>query len=180
MPSIAKPLPPLELLQELFYISETSPSGLRWRNPRANCLKFGDIAGTKHNKGYWQVTVTTDTKNRYYAHRVVLFIQTGKDPGNSQVDHIFGKDTPLSLRLATGSENKANSKKIKTKNGKECSSTFKGVSWDKTRRKWESKIQIKKKKSRLGYFTNEKEAAAAYNKAAIELFGEFAKLNVFE
>ncbi len=40
-------------------------------------------------------------------------------------------------------------------------------------------MQIKCEGSRktVGYFLNEKDAAAAYDKAAIELHGEFARLN---
>ena len=32
----------------------------------------------------------------------------------------------------------------------------------------------------MGYFDDEKEAAKAYNEAAVEHFEEFTKLNVFE
>jgi hypothetical protein len=32
----------------------------------------------------------------------------------------------------------------------------------------------------LGYFNNEKDAASIYNKNAIKLFGEFARLNVID
>ena len=62
----------------------------------------------------------------------------------------------------------------KTKN---CTSCFVGVSWYKTRKKWVVQILNKGKCYKLGYFDKELEAAAAYNKKAIELYGPNAKLN---
>lgn len=175
------PLPPLELLQELFEISLDSPSGLVWRNPRAYNIKPGQIAGhkSKHD-GYWKVGVKTDVLKAYPAHRIVYFLQTEKNPENLTVDHVFGKHDPLSLRLATVSENGGNRKQTKFYAGKKCSSKFKGVYWCKKSQKWKVNIQVKKKAMYLGLFIDEKEAAVAYNKAAIEHFGEFAKLNTFE
>lgn len=180
MTSIAKSLPPLELLQELLEISLESPSGLVWKNPRAYQLKPGQVAGTKTKKGYWRVGIRTKTYKQYMAHRIVYFLQSGKDPGAAQVDHIFGVHAPLDLRLATGSENQANSKKRKNIINKQCSSKFKGVSWSERKQKWCAQIQNQHKKMYLGVFTKETQAAAAYNKAATEYFGEFAKLNTFE
>ena len=174
-----KPLPPLELLQELFNISANSPSGLLWKNPRSRRVKPGQIAGTKHSKGYWQVKIQTDFIKQYKTHRIIYFMQTGKDPGLAQVDHIFGKQDPLHLRLATNSENQWNSEKIKIIRDKKCSSKFKGVSWQKKDQKWCARIQCQQEKIYLGYFVNEIEAAVAYNNAALEYFGEFAKLNIF-
>ena len=175
-----KPLPPLELLQELFEISPDSPSGLIWRSSRSNCIKVGQIAGRKNNKGYWDVRIKVDTSKLYKTHRIVYFMQTQKDPETAQVDHIFGKHDPLNLRLATNAENIANSKKIKAVMGKKCSSKFKGVCWNKENKKWQTKLMFQGQRIHLGYFVNETEAAVAYNKAATKYFGEFAKLNTFE
>lgn len=172
-----KTLPPLELLQELFEISETSPSGLRWKNPKSHKLKPGQVAGAKLDSGYWHVTVTTDAKRQYRTHRIIYFLQTGQDPGVYQIDHIFGKHDNLNLRLATASENSANTKKVQAIMGKKCSSRFKGVRLHKKSKKWEAKIKFQGKYIYLGHFENEKEAAAAYNSAAIEYFGKFAKIN---
>jgi hypothetical protein len=180
MTSIAKPLPPLELLQELFEISADSPSGLIWKISRSPNVKPGQVAGAKLTSGYWHVTVTTDTKKQYRNHRIIYFLQTGKDPGTSQIDHIFGKHDNLNLRLATSSENSANVKKIETFMGKKCSSQFKGVRWHKKNKKWEAKLRFQGKYIYLGHFKNETGAALAYNKAAVEYFGEFAKINEVE
>ena len=171
------PLPPLELLQELFVISSDSPSGLRWKSPRANRVRVNGIVGAKTPKGYWDVRITTDKSRCYKAHRIVYFLQTERDPGVLQVDHVNGTSDPLTLRLALHGENRANSKKQQLINGKKCSSIYKGVSWNKQRCKWEASINFQGKKFHLGYFINEIETAKAYNKAAIESFGEFALLN---
>jgi len=171
------PLPSLELLQELFVISFDSPSGLRWKSPKARNVKGNYVAGSKRADGYWYVGVTTNKQKRYLAHRIVYFLQTKQDPDLYQVDHVNGTSDPLTLRLAIYVENQANSKKRPSVNGQKCSSMYKGVTWDKQAKKWRAGIGFKGKKLYLGIFTNEKEAAAAYNKAAIKFFGEFANLN---
>ena len=165
----------MELLKELFYVSETSPSGLRWKNPKARWLKPGDVAGSLHSTGYWDVKITTDKPRIYRAHRIVYFLQTGENPGLLQVDHINGLSEPLTLRLATKNENLWNKSPQKNSNSK-----YKGVSWDEQYKKWRVTITKNKKRTYIGRFTTEEEAAAAYNKAALEHHGEFAKLNKIE
>jgi len=175
MPSIAKPLPPLEFLQELFYVSETSPSGLRWKNPRSKKIKSGDVAGSKNSNGYWNLNIKTDKVRYYKVHRIVFYLKTSQDPGIKYVDHINGVTDPLNLRLATHSENHYN-----RGNRSNSKSIYKGVCWDKTCCKWYARIFKDKKRIHLGYFNNEKDAASIYNKTAIKLFGEFARLNVID
>ena len=79
------------------------------------------------------------------------------------------------LRLATSQENNRNIGK-RTDN---CSSIYKGVSFSKNNKKnpWRAGIRIGKKCIHLGYFNNEKDAAEAYDKKALELFKDFAYLN---
>jgi hypothetical protein len=49
-----------------------------------------------------------------------------------------------------------------------------GVSWDKGHNKWRACIKISGRQKRLGDFNTAEAASEAYNKAAEELFGEFA------
>lgn len=77
------------------------------------------------------------------------------------------------LREATRSQNGAN-QKLRITN----TSGYKGVCWSKLGKKWVARICINYKIISLGYFINIKDAARAYNKAALKYFGEFAVLNI--
>lgn len=82
-------------------------------------------------------------------------------------------DRRSNLRRCSRSQNQYNRGKIVTK----TSSRFKGVCFDKRRKKWESYIWVEKQRRFLGYFIKEIDAALAYNQAAQEAHGEFARLN---
>ena len=62
----------------------------------------------------------------------------------------------------------------KKKGRKRTTSMYKGV-WKETA--WRAGIKHDAKTIHLGSFKTEEEAARAYNEKALELFGEFAKLN---
>ena len=77
-------LPDLATLNERFEIDPSCPSGLRWKiNPRGPAYK-GDPTGRPTKQGYYQVFVNG---TRYYSHRLVWKMTTGKDP-NNVIDHI--------------------------------------------------------------------------------------------
>ena len=76
------------------------------------------------------------------------------------------------LRFCTHTENSRNS--ISNKG----LSKYKGVSWAKAAKKWRAGIKVNNRGIYLGYYTNENEAAKAYNEAAIKYHGEFARLNI--
>jgi hypothetical protein len=92
-----------------------------------------------------------------------------------QVDHI-SRDTldnrKSNLRHATKAQNGIN--RGANKNN---TSGFKGVSWNKSKNKWDSQIAISGKHVLIGRFTKPEEAARAYDEAALKYFGEFAYLN---
>ncbi|MHC4666175.1 MAG: AP2 domain-containing protein [Planctomycetota bacterium] len=56
-------------------------------------------------------------------------------------------------------------------------SKYKGVSWYTREKRWVVKIHADGKTHTLGYFTDEIEAAKAYDKAAKIYHGDFAALN---
>jgi len=101
-------------------------------------------------------------------HRVITCAQKGFD-----VDHI-NKNTldnsKANMRVCSRSENGRN-------RGKQIDNTsgYKGV--DSKNGKWRARIGHLGKKKFLGFFDNILDAAAAYDKAAIELHGSYARHN---
>ena len=104
-------------------------------------------------------------------HQLILPVSEGKE-----VDHKNGNgldNRKDNLREATPTQNSQNSKKQNNKSH----SQYKGVFWAKDRNKWRAGISFNEKYTILGTFTDEIEAAKAYDKKAKELHGEFARLN---
>lgn len=102
-------------------------------------------------------------------------------PKNMVVDHINGNtldNRKQNLRICTKLQNQYNQKKHKGKSH----SKYKGVTFRKELKSkpWEAFIYKDRKSKRLGYFITEKEAALAYNEAAIKCYGQFSKLNEIE
>lgn len=94
--------------------------------------------------------------------------------GFPRVDHENGHgwdNRKLNLRDATSSQNAANS------GSRGGSSQFKGVSWDKVNKRWLVQIKVNRNARNLGRFHDEVEAAQAYDAAAREAWGPFARLN---
>jgi len=56
-------------------------------------------------------------------------------------------------------------------------SIYKGVCWDKRTQTWRVAIGKHGKTHNFGRYTSEVAAAKIYDKKAIELFGEFARIN---
>jgi hypothetical protein len=105
-----------------------------------------------------------------YMHRYIM-----RAPPHLTVDHRDKNtlnNTRSNLRLADKRQQSANSKKYTG-----CYSKYKGVSKMTRSPKWWAYIRVDGKTKHLGLFVSEKDAARAYNKAAIEGFGEFATLN---
>jgi AP2 domain len=134
------------------------------------------------NKFYWRAckrpttvhAVTNIEGKHIYMHNLILI------NNNPQLtpDHINnnGLDNQReNLRLATRTQQIAN-RRINRNN----ISRFKGISWDRKKNSWVARLMCKGVYKFLGYFNTKEEAAHAYNKAAFEAFGGFAKLNEFK
>jgi len=96
--------------------------------------------------------------------------------GRDMVDHEDCNglnNTEENLRWATHSQNLGNQRK----RAKKTSSRFKGVTWQKASGKWQASVQYHGKRFYVGWFESEQDAARAYNKKAIEVFGEYARIN---
>ncbi len=96
-------------------------------------------------------------------------------PIDSQVDHINGNtldNRKSNLRICTPSQNCMNRNKKKNSH-----SSYKGVHQRCDNGRWRAHIAFNKKRTWIGHFNSEIEAAIAYNEAAKKYHGEFAKLN---
>lgn len=101
--------------------------------------------------------------------------------GVKWVDHINGNgldNRRSNLRKATRSQNHANSRKWGSGNNRRTTSRYKGVMWDKREGRWRAAITVQGRRVHLGYHASELSAARAYDKAAVEHFGEFASVNL--
>ena len=95
--------------------------------------------------------------------------------GKVDMDHKDGNglnNQRSNLRVATRSQQVANGSLRNTN-----TSGFKGVSWHKQVNLWRAYIVVGAKQKHLGCYTSKEEAAKAYDVAALQIFGEFAKLN---
>ena len=105
-----------------------------------------------------------------YLHREILKAKKGQF-----IDHINNDsldNRKQNLRFCSKKENCRN-RLITTKN----TSGYKGVVWHTIAKKWIASIKVNQKYIYLGLFIDKKQAAKAYNNAAIKYFGEFCKLN---
>lgn len=96
-------------------------------------------------------------------------------PSGMETDHINGDpldNRKSNLRICTTAENQRNRGK-QTNNA----SGFKGVIWSDTQKEWVAHIKVDRKKIYLGHFQTAEDAARAYDRAALERHGEFAKTN---
>lgn len=102
-------------------------------------------------------------------HRIVM-----NCPQGLEVDHLNGDkldNRKSNLRICTHQQNTQN-RKIQTNSG-----GYKGVYFYKNKPNWKKRYLAHIKQKNLGCYATALEAARVYNKAALEIFGEFARLN---
>lgn len=172
-------VPPDDILaairQRLAYCPVTGRLTWKARPERkwgAVTVRAGDEAGSPAKGGYAAVRV--GGRANLASHRIAWFLHHGHWP-LQYIDHVNGDrlDNRIeNLRLATKSQNAANSKRQSNN-----TSGIKGVSYNAERSCWQAGICLNKKRKHLGRFSTKEAAAQAYASAAQRLFGEFAKLD---
>jgi hypothetical protein len=121
------------------------------------------------NNGYFYSASSIDKKITLM-HRYIMNI-SDKNIHIDHKNHNTLDNRKENLRACSRSQNLANQG---IKEGKR----FKGVYTEKGRDTYRANISYHGKSFMIGRFDTEEEAAIAYNKKALELFGEFSVLNV--
>lgn len=162
-----KPAPSVKLLKTL-YNYDPSSGHFTYKAPVRNAV-VGARAGWVNDQGYLIIHID---QVRYRAHRVAWLYVHGEWP-HDEMDHINGNrldNRICNLRVVSGSENMGNSKPHA-----DSRTGFKGVHYDKNKRKWGAQICHKGKRIFLGRHSTPELAHKAYKAKATELFGEFAR-----
>lgn len=131
-------------------------------------------------------------RKHIHLHRQIMELALGRSlqPGE-EVDHRDGNtlnNRRENLRVATRQQQLWNATKRNSRGRRATRSPYKGVVFrrpgrlgDPPRRKpWNAMIRLNGKAVSLGYYATDAEAALAYNRAAAQHFGEFARLNDVE
>lgn len=134
-----------------------------------NSCRKGKLAGELKQNGYIFISVDCE---RHRAHRLAWLYMTG-EWATQQIDHrstIRSDNRWENLRLATNTQQQGNRRRSKNNR-----SGFKGVFWNTQCQKWHARISPDRKQIHLGYFKDVKKAAAAYEKAAMAYFKDYAR-----
>ena len=132
------------------------------------CGRTGELVrqlGYKMKKGYRSIHIAK--KNRY-VHRLIAAAFVHNPEGLPQVDHINGDKSDNRASNLRWSNNQQNHKGFLRKHP-DSSSRWRGVFFDKKDHVWCAQITQNGKSCHIGRYTNEDDAARAYDKKAIEL-----------
>jgi len=123
------------------------------------------MKGSVNSLGYYRVKLSKNKKKKLFNVHVLMakafFNHIPNGNKGLVVDHIDNNKLNNKLDNLQLISNRENSSKDK-RNG---TSKYIGVSWKSKEKKWVAQIQIKGKETYLGRFTNEEEAAEAYQVA---------------
>lgn len=166
-----KSRPSINRLRELLSYDAGRLYWIKRPDPMAVRAVVGQEAGRSAAGSYNDIQIDGC---RMKAHHIVWAMHHGEYPALF-IDHINGNkaDNRIeNLRLATAHDNAANKASATG-----STSAYLGVSFKAARKAWVAQISKLGKKIHLGLFDSEIAAAQAYNEAAIQLHGQFARLN---
>lgn len=153
-----------------FFSYDKEDGILRWKKITTTRVKSGFPAGSLKKDGYIHVQLNGA---EYLAHRIIWCMIAGEWP-SEEIDHedLDGSNNKwANLRQASPTQNRWN-QGIKKSN----TSGYKGVYFQKFSGKWMARIRVgEKQRLYLGIFDSPEEAGAAYNKAALQYHGDFAR-----
>lgn len=131
--------------------------------------RAGLLAGSLTAKGYRLIVLTG--REKYYAHRLAWLYVHGVWPDCEETDHVNGNrddNRIANLRMATRSQNKANSRAHR-----DSRTGLKGATYNKLTGRYQAQI-YHGRQFHLGCFDTAAEAHAAYVSAARDIFDAFA------
>lgn len=141
---------------------------LYWKTTKRTNF-IGKRVGYLQPNGYTRVNIKGNLK---YLHRLIFLYHYGHWP-KDQIDHIDGDPSNNrieNLREATNTQNNYN----KTKYSRNTSG-YKGVSWNKSAKKWEAYVTIDGERKYLGIYEDMQDAVQIASNARRVLHVEFAK-----
>lgn len=124
----------------------------------------------RSQEGRWIYAFTRIDGKTTYLHRLLTDAGDGTEVDHRDHDGLNNRRS--NLRVTTSTNNHGNQRP-----GRGVTSRYKGVNWTKREKLWRARIKANGIERGLGYFRTEVEAARAYDRAALEVFGEFAYLN---
>lgn len=140
-----------------------------WLQSRSRTKAGSEAGSINRQDGYRLINIDGQA---YQAHRLAWFFVMRRWPA-AEIDHVNGSkaDNRLcNLREASRKENQRNVGLTRAN-----TSGFKGVYWHPSGPGWwRASIRIDGHNRHLGLFPDRESAARAYQRAAVEAFGEFA------
>lgn len=146
-----------ELVSSCYWIYDSGGCGYARGRPRVG--RYGLRRGVRRS-----------TRKHIRMHRLIM-----NPASHLEVDHVNGDgldNRRQNLRLVTRHQQMQNMKRQQR-----SKSPYKCVR-KTTYNRWEAYIRINGMRKHLGYFGSAEEAALAYDEAAIQAFGEYARLNL--